>query len=57
MIVDPWGVVLAQAPDEGEGVIVADLDLARQDEIRAHAALAGQPPPRRLPTGREEAPV
>ena len=28
------GVVLAQAPD-GEGFIAADLDLARQDEIRA----------------------
>ena len=34
MIVDPWGVVLAQAPD-AETVIVAELDLARQDEIRA----------------------
>jgi predicted amidohydrolase len=33
MIVDPWGVVLAQAPD-GVGVIVADLDLARLDAIR-----------------------
>jgi deaminated glutathione amidase len=34
MIVDPWGVVLAQAPD-GEGHIVADLDLERQRAIRA----------------------
>jgi deaminated glutathione amidase len=34
MIVDPWGLVLAQAPD-GEGHITADLDLERQDEIRA----------------------
>jgi predicted amidohydrolase len=34
MIVDPWGVVLAQAPDD-EGVIVADLDYERQDEVRA----------------------
>ena len=34
MIVDPWGVVLAQAPDD-EGVIVADLDFERQDEVRA----------------------
>ena len=34
MIVDPWGVVLAQAPDS-EGHIVADLDLERQREIRA----------------------
>jgi predicted amidohydrolase len=34
MIVDPWGVVLAQALD-GEGHIAADLDLERQREIRA----------------------
>jgi predicted amidohydrolase len=34
MIVDPWGLVLAQAPD-GEGICVADLDLDRQDAIRA----------------------
>ena len=34
MIVDPWGVVLAQAQDS-EGHIVAELDLARQREIRA----------------------
>ena len=34
MIVDPWGVVLAQATDT-VGVIVADLDLARLDAIRA----------------------
>jgi deaminated glutathione amidase len=33
MIVDPWGLVLAQAPDQ-EGHIVADLDLERQREIR-----------------------
>jgi predicted amidohydrolase len=34
MVVDPWGVVLAQAGD-GEGVAVADLDFARMEEIRA----------------------
>jgi deaminated glutathione amidase len=34
MIVDPWGVVMAQAPD-GEGHITAELDLERQQEIRA----------------------
>ena len=34
MIVDPWGEVLARAPMEGEHVIAADLDLARQDDIR-----------------------
>ena len=33
MIVDPWGVVLARAPDE-PCFICADLDLARQDEVR-----------------------
>jgi predicted amidohydrolase len=33
MIVDPWGVVLAQAPDS-PGHIVADLDLEHQREIR-----------------------
>jgi predicted amidohydrolase len=33
MIVDPWGVVLAQAPDQ-EAAIVADLDLDRQQQIR-----------------------
>ncbi len=33
MIVDPWGLVLAQAPDQ-VGHIVADLDLERQREIR-----------------------
>jgi predicted amidohydrolase len=44
MIVDPWGVVLAQAQD-GEGHIVAELDLARQEEIRASLpALANRRP-------------
>jgi predicted amidohydrolase len=34
MIVDPWGEVLARAPMAGEHVIAAELDLARQDDIR-----------------------
>jgi deaminated glutathione amidase len=34
MIVDPWGVVLAQSPD-GEHHVCAELDLERQIEIRA----------------------
>lgn len=34
IIVDPWGLVLAQAPD-GEGVAVADLDMARLEQVRA----------------------
>ncbi len=33
MIVDPWGIVLAQAPD-AETFAIADLDLERQSEIR-----------------------
>jgi predicted amidohydrolase len=33
LIVDPWGLVLATAPDE-ETAIVADLDLSRLEEIR-----------------------
>jgi len=33
MIVDPWGVVLAQAPD-GECHVLAELDLERQREVR-----------------------
>jgi predicted amidohydrolase len=34
MVVDPWGTVLAQAPDE-VGVTVADLDFKRLARIRA----------------------
>jgi predicted amidohydrolase len=33
MIVDPWGVVLAQAAED-EGFIAAELDLERQAELR-----------------------
>ena len=33
MIVDPWGEVLARAAEE-EDVIVAELDLERQEEVR-----------------------
>ena len=33
VIVDPWGEVLARAPDE-ECFIAANLDFARQDEVR-----------------------
>lgn len=33
MIVDPWGNILAQAPDQ-ECVILAELDLNHQDKIR-----------------------
>ena len=44
MIVDPWGLVLAQAPD-GVGHIVADVDLDRLREIRERLpALANRRP-------------
>ena len=33
MIVDPWGIVVAQAPD-GPGVVVAEIDLERVVEVR-----------------------
>ncbi len=33
LVVDPWGLVLAQAPD-GEGVIYARLDFERQQRLR-----------------------
>jgi deaminated glutathione amidase len=33
MIIDPWGTVLAQAPDT-VGIVAADIDLDRLDEIR-----------------------
>ncbi len=35
MVVDPWGVVLARAGAEGDAVVLADLDLGRQDAVRA----------------------
>ncbi|HEX4838117.1 MAG TPA: carbon-nitrogen hydrolase family protein [Solirubrobacteraceae bacterium] len=38
MIVDPWGVVLAQAADS-PGHVVAELDFDRQDEVRRRVPL------------------
>jgi predicted amidohydrolase len=35
LIVDPWGELLARADDTEETYVIADLDLARQDEVRA----------------------
>jgi predicted amidohydrolase len=35
MVVDPWGVVLARAGADGDAVVLADLDLAAQDAVRA----------------------
>jgi predicted amidohydrolase len=45
LIVDPWGTVVAQAPDE-ETVITAELDRARLRDIRAKLpSLANRRPP------------
>ncbi len=34
MLVDPWGTVLAEAPD-GEGFVAAELDLSDEDRVRS----------------------
>lgn len=51
LVVDPWGIVLAQAPDE-EAVITAELDAARLDEVRAKlpSLASRQPDAYRWPT-------
>ena len=44
MIVDPWGIALAMAPD-GEGFVAAELDFALQDRVRESLpALANRRP-------------
>jgi predicted amidohydrolase len=44
MVVDPWGTKLAEV-ESGVGVCVAELDLARLDEVRAQLPpLAGRRP-------------
>jgi predicted amidohydrolase len=44
MIINPWGTIIAQAAD-GEGVVVADLDLASLRKIRAEVpSLANRRP-------------
>jgi deaminated glutathione amidase len=35
MVVDPWGVVLAERREEGAGVVLADLSAARLAQVRA----------------------
>jgi deaminated glutathione amidase len=34
MVVDPWGELVAQRADEGAGVVLADLDIARIAQVR-----------------------
>jgi N-carbamoylputrescine amidase len=35
-IVDPFGVVVAEAPEEEEALLVADVDLGRVEDVRRH---------------------
>ncbi|MEP7239841.1 MAG: carbon-nitrogen hydrolase family protein [Devosia sp.] len=45
MIVDPWGAIVGQLSGEGEGVLVADLDVAAVAEARSRVpALANSRP-------------
>ena len=41
MIIDPWGVVL-DCVNTGEGIAIADIDLARIDDIRLRMPIAQQ---------------
>jgi len=41
MIVDPWGIVLAEA-DEKETIIYADIDTTRTDEVRGMIPISNQ---------------
>ena len=54
LIVDPWGMVLAGAPD-AETAIVAELDLDRVDRRARPAARAAPPPARGLRLSRSAA--
>ena len=35
MIIDPWGTVIAEAGQEKEALLVADIDLSYVDELRS----------------------
>ena len=52
MIVDPWGVVLAQAAGRRDRASPPTSTSTRQDAIRRAPAVARQPPPRGLPLAR-----
>lgn len=40
LVVDPWGAVLAEAPDR-EGIVVAELDLGEQERVRRELPCLG----------------
>lgn len=41
MLVDPWGLVLAQREEEGEGVVVAELSIERLARVRQQLPALG----------------
>lgn len=41
MVVDPWGVVLAQRAEEGEGLVLAELSRERMEQVRAQLPALG----------------
>jgi nitrilase len=41
MVVDPWGEVVAQRADDGAGVVLADLDRARVEQVRQQLPALG----------------
>jgi predicted amidohydrolase len=51
MVVDPWGTVIAQAPD-GEAIVVADLDLDRVASVRRQIPSLANRRPDALPPAR-----
>ena len=51
MVVDPWGTVIAQAPD-GEAIVIADLDLERVASVRRQIPALANGRPDALPPER-----
>ena len=39
MIVDPWGEIISRAPEDNDALIVAELSLARCQDIRSSMPL------------------
>ena len=56
MIVDPWGELLAVAPD-GEGFVCADLEFSRLQEVRASLPSLANRRPQAYRWGEAEVPV
>ena len=48
LVVDPWGRVLVEAPEEGDGVWFADLDLEAQRNLRTTFPASAASPAERL---------